>query len=609
MGSIAFGNFLCTLREESGLSQAELACRAGTTEKRVARWENGRAMPRARVLKKLAALFGVTEDEMLTGSRFPEHGKQAVEARRNGCEQFRRLKERERKQWIRLILAAAFLPLVLITAVNLVNCFVLHSCLPETAGQAILHCLGVYVFLISSDTVALMIYRIGRAIKYTFFLRSDEFVCAGYGSAGKTVVHVLSFAPIALALFVVLVGFGEEQSVEFYGVLLTIYILCLIVHYATSNSQTAFLLLGKDGFFINGFNGEFVPYENVQITVRHPENAALNSDSAPVQLLIKEGKRTFRASVAGRSAMRALELLPDADNSLQQAKQEEEKLEKLDKLPFPIPLCITFAIGITVALCGFVLYCSHSAGKNPDANPGTPLTSSAVITGNSQIYKADNGNLFLLSQDDCVLNIYDTNDKLRCSYRFPNPDDGSSDLLIFRDTVIVGVNRSSAYYQYDTNGTYQGHLAQTNDSDDSDDSDGFLTFSLYGADNTRKMTFRVPSEGFYTVEGFSDSELYYSRYIGNETAVYKTDGTTSERVTLKNIDTAQGYYTSFNRLYAPDGTVMASSGLWPYLRTVPMAGWWIGLFGMMLTGIPYNIWRRIQYRKYSNHKAKSRQER
>lgn len=63
-----FGKRLKALRIKAGLSQEKLARLTGVVLITVFRWENGERIPRADDLNRLAAVFGVSTDELINGS-------------------------------------------------------------------------------------------------------------------------------------------------------------------------------------------------------------------------------------------------------------------------------------------------------------------------------------------------------------------------------------------------------------------------------------------------------------------------------------------------------------------------------------------------------------
>lgn len=58
-------NFM-TYRKSAGLSQVEVAEQLNISQGAVSQWEIGDTMPRAELLPSIAALYGVTVDELLT---------------------------------------------------------------------------------------------------------------------------------------------------------------------------------------------------------------------------------------------------------------------------------------------------------------------------------------------------------------------------------------------------------------------------------------------------------------------------------------------------------------------------------------------------------------
>ena len=68
-----FGNRLADLRRAKGFSQYQLGVLVGVTDKAVSKWENGTAKPRVSVIMKLAAILGVTMEELLYDSQENSH--------------------------------------------------------------------------------------------------------------------------------------------------------------------------------------------------------------------------------------------------------------------------------------------------------------------------------------------------------------------------------------------------------------------------------------------------------------------------------------------------------------------------------------------------------
>ena len=81
MNDYRFGDFLCSLRTKTGLSQTVLATQLGVSNKAVSKWETGKSKPTTNTLRKMAALFGLSVDELLKireGARLVEITKIVV---------------------------------------------------------------------------------------------------------------------------------------------------------------------------------------------------------------------------------------------------------------------------------------------------------------------------------------------------------------------------------------------------------------------------------------------------------------------------------------------------------------------------------------------------
>ena len=65
MNDFEFGNFIYERRCRIGITQSEMAERLGVTNKAVSKWETGKSKPTTNTLRKMAALFGISVEELL----------------------------------------------------------------------------------------------------------------------------------------------------------------------------------------------------------------------------------------------------------------------------------------------------------------------------------------------------------------------------------------------------------------------------------------------------------------------------------------------------------------------------------------------------------------
>ena len=66
MNNYKFGNYICKLREEHNMTQADLAKILDVSDKAVSKWENGDAKPRIATCYRLASVLGVSINELLS---------------------------------------------------------------------------------------------------------------------------------------------------------------------------------------------------------------------------------------------------------------------------------------------------------------------------------------------------------------------------------------------------------------------------------------------------------------------------------------------------------------------------------------------------------------
>lgn len=102
------GAFLQTLRKEKGWTQEQLGEKLSVSGKTVSRWETGAYMPPVDALQALAALYGLTIDELLSAQRLnPEAVPACTVDPRSAClrkpERFQSAEQKSywRRKWLR----------------------------------------------------------------------------------------------------------------------------------------------------------------------------------------------------------------------------------------------------------------------------------------------------------------------------------------------------------------------------------------------------------------------------------------------------------------------------------------------------------------------------
>ena len=77
-GTIHYGSDVKTLREKSGMTQAQLGEILGVTDKAVSKWETAKGLPDITLIEPLAKALGVSVPELLhsiSGSPYDEYCK------------------------------------------------------------------------------------------------------------------------------------------------------------------------------------------------------------------------------------------------------------------------------------------------------------------------------------------------------------------------------------------------------------------------------------------------------------------------------------------------------------------------------------------------------
>lgn len=73
MNQSKIGKFICSLRKEKGMTQADLAEKMGVSINAVSKWERGLNLPDASIMQNLCEVLGITLNELFAGERLNEN--------------------------------------------------------------------------------------------------------------------------------------------------------------------------------------------------------------------------------------------------------------------------------------------------------------------------------------------------------------------------------------------------------------------------------------------------------------------------------------------------------------------------------------------------------
>ncbi len=215
MNDYNFGNFVCRLREEKGMTQAELADMLGVTAAAVSKWENGVSKPKIEILFSLAKILGVTPEELMEG-RYLNGERVSEETAKRIREEFEYLTKVSSYQEVgvkvRRIISSVIdvICAVLVTypitallslvfgAVNTTGCYL------NTLLIYLFNCTIPYLYLFLCDY-----FWMGRSLgkRITGLIIIDKKTAAKAGKL-QTVIHNM-FAPLQVLDLIVLLFSGR----------------------------------------------------------------------------------------------------------------------------------------------------------------------------------------------------------------------------------------------------------------------------------------------------------------------------------------------------------------------------------------------------------------
>ena len=226
------GEFLRALRKAKGLTQEEVAEQLFLSPKTVSRWESGAGLPDINIISGVAALYGVTVDEILQGEKKTDRSETLTE-------QTKRLKNDGRARMIRENLLKKY-NVFFIVAVSVLGFFLLL----EILLGFLVNKFVALVLMPLGMAAALLVEAYGNSeIKRISSENEDDALAAGIEKAKKTIRRKnLLFADIfagVLFLSLALVGImfpANEKNIRFFPLYcgtfpFYVFLVCLLAGY------------------------------------------------------------------------------------------------------------------------------------------------------------------------------------------------------------------------------------------------------------------------------------------------------------------------------------------------------------------------------------------
>ena len=152
MNQVKIGKFIAQLRKEKGLTQEQVACELGISDRAVSKWERGINLPDASLMLELAAILGISVNELLSGEIIEE--KEYMNKAEENLIELNGMIERNNKRFLMLevvlivISVSAFVIMILTSSI--VNNIILKSLL--IGGACIILAIAlIFSFIIEKE--------------------------------------------------------------------------------------------------------------------------------------------------------------------------------------------------------------------------------------------------------------------------------------------------------------------------------------------------------------------------------------------------------------------------------------------------------------------------
>lgn len=532
MDKYKFGNKLCSLREEKGLSQKELAQILDVSDKAISKWENGQSIPRMETLEKICEVFNVKVDVLLSDD------ETEIERRKVKRAAFKNKYNGNKK----LLFVFGFGSIFLVA----------HACVLDAVA---------YFFFGNSDfadvllqNITLLAVPVGILTAFAFvnsllckfisglkdyFFTSEN--CISVENSANGVLSALNGISCILSIppFIVeVVSFDSDLTLIDYVIVYSVSLVFLTINFLTSKYANNTLYFTENGMFEKSIDyGDFYPYSKIE-NIESNINKINCSKAEDLKIKFTIDGRKYRITVSEDEINKA--------TSYMKLGYDDKKVEKSIQKP-KLLYYIFIGIGALITAFGIIMFLGNLQMGTQEIDYTMPNTSFITLDGATSVVKY-NDRLYAFTEQNCAVDVFDMDGNFIYANQVLIHQNGMAQYYLVNDNLYIS-DRNNDLYRYDLNGKFLGRCVTYYNDDD------LITISKYNENNKLISSFEINEENAW-IAYFDDNKISFYGYD------YFTeyDSTTFDRISIEYDDSHIGSFID-NAVYVDDNAQMSFDGV------------------------------------------------
>lgn len=532
MDKYKFGNRLCSLREEKGLSQKELAKILDVSDKAISKWENGQSIPRMETLEKICEVFNVRVDVLLNDD------EAEIERHRVKRDIFRNKFNGNKRIFFTLGIGS-----VVLVAHACVLDAVAYFCFGNSDfADALLQNIMILAVPVGILTVFAFVnswlLRFISGFKDFFFIAPN---CISVENSANKVLSTLNGISCILSIppFIIEVAsFEADLTLLDYVIVYSVSLVLLTINLLTSKYANNTLYFTENGIFEKSVDyGDFHPYskiENIESNIDDINSA--KAEDLKIKFTINGRKYKVTVSDSDVNTVSSyMKLVYDK-------KRVEENTQKPKTLYY-----VFIGIGAVIMAFGIIMFIGNMQMGTQEIDYTKPSTEFITLDGATSVVKY-NDRLYAFTEQNCAVDVFDMNGNFLYANQVLIHQNGMAQYYLVNDNLYIS-DRNNDLYRYDLNGKFLGRCVTYYNDDD------VITISKYDENNKLIFSFEINEENAW-IAYFDDNKISFYGYD------YFTeyDSTTFDRISIEYDDSHIGSFVD-DAVYIEDNIQKSFDGV------------------------------------------------